>query len=500
MRRRIPKFENTKYWILENKYSLISVLGIYLVVLYTIGIVQYPYIDDTARQISGATNFWIHYSRFLSEIFSWAFQGSKHLTDQGVTNFVISGLILSITSIITLKIIFKDKKIPIVAAFISVFIGLNPWFLECLSFRFDSPFMALSIFFSVFPYLFWNRNKIVLYIISSISVLSICNTYQASSGIFIVYTLCLLLIGLLEKESFYELINKSIVTAISFASGMGLYLLEMKLNPELATRGHIVEIASLREIPSVLINNVHQYFYVVYMDSAKIWILIGFIIFLISVSIYISQAYSNIFMTIIVVVLYIVLGSILSYGVLLIFKAPLVAQAGRYGGYGLSVFAAVSCLAALRINKNHLLKLGLSLAIFIFMYFQLAFDFGYATMLSAQKESFEAQSVILANDLKNVVTPERKTVIANRFLKSPNILINSQQNFPILRKLVPASENLYWPNQYWFNNITGMNIELNPIAYDFSNFDKNGENITKIADNFYYEIYVNDTQIFVIMK
>ncbi|QQV79596.1 glucosyltransferase domain-containing protein [Enterococcus faecalis] len=41
------------------------------------------------------------------------------------------------------------KKISWGSSLVATLIGLNPWFLQCLSFRFDSPYMALSIFLFV---------------------------------------------------------------------------------------------------------------------------------------------------------------------------------------------------------------------------------------------------------------------------------------------------------------------------------------------------------------
>ncbi|MFR6452535.1 MAG: glucosyltransferase domain-containing protein [Streptococcus sp.] len=42
----------------------------------------------------------------------------------------------------------------------SIVIGVNPWFLEALSFRFDNPFMSLSILVSLLPFIFWESKKL----------------------------------------------------------------------------------------------------------------------------------------------------------------------------------------------------------------------------------------------------------------------------------------------------------------------------------------------------
>lgn len=156
------------------------------------------------------------------------------------------------------------------------------------------------------------------------------------------------------------------------------------------------------------------------------------------------------------------------------------------------------CLSILeRVKPIYILT---NFAVVLFVYFQLAFCFGYPSMLSVQKTSFEFQSSILANDLKNIVTDSRRTINANKFFKSSNVLVNSERNFPILKKLVPQNEKLYWPNQFWFNNISGMNIQLNPASFDFSTLDTQSGNLQKVVDNYYYTIYVDANQIYLYMK
>ena len=463
--------------------------------------VQFPYFDDTARQIYGDTNFWRHYSRLASELLSWTFQGSRHLTDQGLTNFLISSLVLSLCSILTLRYFVQNGKVTFVMAMVSTIIGLNPWFLECLSFRFDSPFMCFSLLFAIIPYLFWKNKWYIFYAFSSVSVLLLCNSYQSSSGTFIVYALALFSFGILTGSKFRDEMIRLVTAAIGFVTGMIVYLLETKLNPEIATRGNLVEIAKIRDLPKTLINNVLHYFYVLYSDSSKIWVITFLVLIILCFVTLILFSKQNILSSTIITVFYLSVGAIFSYGVLLVFRDPLISILGRYGGYNFPIYISVTCIMCLsileRVKPIYILT---NFAVVLFVYFQLAFCFGYPSMLSVQKTSFEFQSSILANDLKNIVTDSRRTINANKFFKSSNVLVNSERNFPILKKLVPQNEKLYWPNQFWFNNISGMNIQLNPASFDFSTLDTQSGNIQKVVDNYYYTIYVDANQIYLYMK
>ena len=50
------------------------------------------------------------YARWGSEFLSWFVQGSRHLTDLGLTTPILTGLILSLTSILAIYII-NDQKL-----------------------------------------------------------------------------------------------------------------------------------------------------------------------------------------------------------------------------------------------------------------------------------------------------------------------------------------------------------------------------------------------------
>lgn len=157
-------------------------------------------------------------------------------------------------------------------------VGFNPWFLQNLSFRFDSPYMSLSLLFSVLPFLFWNKNKVLFLVVSILSIFLMCNTYQASSGIYVVMVLALSLKQLLDNQSFIAVLKKAIVAMISYISAMFLYLIETKFNPEIATRGGMTTIASVKDIPKTILVNSQMYLSKITEQSTKLWILLFFIL------------------------------------------------------------------------------------------------------------------------------------------------------------------------------------------------------------------------------
>ncbi|WP_185939545.1 glucosyltransferase domain-containing protein, partial [Enterococcus faecalis] len=255
-------------WLMANKNLLITSVVMCQVLVLSIGIINFPYIDDTGRQIDGNTDFARSYSRWGSEIGSWLVQGSRHLTDMGLWTHILSGFIVSVTGII---IVYSfHKKLSLLALTAAMLVGFNPWFLQNLSFRFDSPYMSLSLLFSVLPFLFWNKNKVLFLVVSILSIFLMCNTYQASSGIYVVMVLALSLKQLLDNQSFIAVLKKAIVAMISYISAMFLYLIETKFNPEIATRGGMTTIASVKDIPKTILVNSQMYLSKITEQSTKL--------------------------------------------------------------------------------------------------------------------------------------------------------------------------------------------------------------------------------------
>lgn len=57
-------------WAKKNRVQLLMTVILYQIAILTIGLVNFPYMDDTVRQIAGNTDFASTYSRWGSEIAS----------------------------------------------------------------------------------------------------------------------------------------------------------------------------------------------------------------------------------------------------------------------------------------------------------------------------------------------------------------------------------------------------------------------------------------------
>lgn len=167
-----------------------SVKKIFLAVcvIYTMGMcaifrANYNYMDDMGRVAWGYQG-WNDFSRILSSILSVFIHAGSYLTDISPLPQMIAIVILAASGVLLLRIIYDRSQFSVWELIALVPFGLNPYFLECLSYKYDAPYMALSVMGSILPLCF-RRKKWCTYVCASIiGSLVVCTTYQAATGIF----------------------------------------------------------------------------------------------------------------------------------------------------------------------------------------------------------------------------------------------------------------------------------------------------------------------------
>lgn len=477
----------------ENKAKLLVLFGVYQLVCITISLQNYPYIDDVLRQETGITDFAASYARWGSELGSWFLQGSRHLTDLGLTTSILTGIFMAVSSLLLIFILF-GTSFSWGAVIGSLTLGINPWALQLISFRFDSPYMALSIVASIIPFLFWNQSNWLFGGISLLSILVMTNTYQAASGIFIVVALTIIyrkiLMNTIGKKDWQHLLT----AGIAYILGMLLFLVESTYTIDLTQRGATVAIAPTNELFSQLAKNAQGYVLTIKEQSATIWLLC-YTVLLVGFFLMVWQVdYKKRIRNLSVSCMYLFLMIPLSYGVLLVFQENLIETTPRYG-VGISIVFATVAMLSSEYSANHIGLLN-KILVGLLSYYFISFSLSYASLLTVQLEAFKQQSTQLTNDLSQTVTPTRKNVLIGNLFKDSPVVINAERNYPIVKKLVPRNNDLYWPNLLLFKRYSSLPIEL--IPHDFSTFDSTGKQL--VVDNAFWTIYIDVDTSYVIHK
>ncbi|MCO4529099.1 hypothetical protein Si105_00579 [Streptococcus infantarius subsp. infantarius] len=483
------------YFLNLNRDKILLIFFLYIFATCSVGVVNYPYIDDIARRVEGVGNFAAHYSRYLSEYASYVVQGSHHLTDTGLTTFVLSAIILTISSALVLYVLFKGKKVSWISALGSIFIGINPWFIECLSFRFDAPYICLSVLCSVLPFILYESKAINYFMLSVVGVFLMCNSYQGSSGIFIIMLLTLLYRDYIENSSIFELIKKAVLSGGAYAVAMLVYFVETKFNPELTLRGDTTSIAKLGEMPYAIYNNLKVYFLTLKSQSTHLWLFLAIILITSTIIFGIKKSKKTKLLSAATSIVYVIVCSVMSLGVYMFFSTPLASVRPRYE-YGFAFFIGILMIMLAETTSSKLADYLKGCVVILLTYYSLSFSFIYASALDIQKESFEYGSEMLASDLNNYLTDENKVVYISSLFKDSPAYLNTQSTYPILGSLIPSNTSLYWPNLLWFKTYTSLNIDL--IGFDFNSINMNDLELKE--SNKLWDIYKYNGEIYVYIK
>ncbi|WP_460016910.1 glucosyltransferase domain-containing protein [Lactovum odontotermitis] len=421
MNRRVEIFNITR----EEFFKYFSFTFIcYAVPLIAIGLSNYPYLDDTSRRAMGYTAFGNDYSRWGSEFLAWILQGSRHLVDTGLTNFIVTALILALSSVILVSII---SKLGYLSLFVSLMIGLNPWSLGLFSFKFDSPFMAVSVLMSIIPFLFWEKRQFA--VVSFFALFLMYNTYQASSGIFLVIFLIKIYRSLTQRIDGKKLRTNVLMGGLSFLLPTIAYFVQLKVLPVAA--GHSSNSMLSQNIFLQPFTNVRLFLSAFKYNSAKVWIAVFAVLLVVFVIKEIINSDNNLAFSSLYLAVFFVLGTFLSFGIYLFLQQ--LTPALRYI-YGLPFFLA--CLAIMLFDKQEEKWRALTIinrfVPALLSFFILQFSFTYAGVLENQRESLQSQTMGLANSLEKVDLKGVKLYFSDFLFSDSATLKNSQKNYPIL--------------------------------------------------------------------
>lgn len=192
---------------------------IYCIAMLSVWRAGVSFVDDRGRAAEGYA--WSSdFNRYSSTALGFLLNVNDVLSDISPWSQIFAIILLSVVSVI-ITYVFCNKKIKYLPLFLSVLIGLQPFVVECWLYKFDAPCMALSIFASVLPILWWPEDfsKKAAWkfgIISAICMFVVWTSYQASSGIFPVLCVYMSLKDYLKGENFKTIIRKIMVAIIAF--------------------------------------------------------------------------------------------------------------------------------------------------------------------------------------------------------------------------------------------------------------------------------------------
>jgi len=471
---------------------IVIMSGIYFLGILTIIRANFLYVDDIFRSVEGSRR-WFVWSRYVAEFFSILVHGDPNLTDSSPLPQLLAVFILSCSSV-ALVYIIGNRKITAVRLLASIPLGLSPYFLECLSYKFDAPYMAMSILASIVPFLFIARKK-AFFFISVISLLIMCMTYQAASGIYmlIVVILCFQAWNS-SKKSNKEILSIAVTAALAFCAAMLIF--KFFLMRALAPYDYAsTAMHPLSQMMFGILANIKNYATTIYHDFGFIWkIGVALVcVFFITKSIRVSSHKKA--LSFFISILAIGVSFILSYGVYILLTMPISYPRGLFG---FGAFLAIISIYIVSDYKKAAIVTALSLN-----WCFLVFAFSYGNALADQERYAKFRITLLLNDLSDLYPSRNGETMSIQLDKTigfvPSIK-NISKHYPIIERLVPKrlGEDANYDTYYYlyYYNVNNMR-ENRPFL---SSIDFNSMDLPVVKDSYYHTIKSDGNHILVILK
>lgn len=166
------------------------------------------YRDDYARSVNGYF-MWSWDGRPLADLFIYIINMGGELTPISPFSYVISILVCSFTCFIISKLIIEDTTLPATMAVTILFI--SPFYLQNLSYNYDSVTMCIAIMLCAIPYITKRQKHSI--ILSFIFPCAALMTYQAAIPVFFALAIlsCIMANSDVERRIiFYRCVSASL--------------------------------------------------------------------------------------------------------------------------------------------------------------------------------------------------------------------------------------------------------------------------------------------------
>lgn len=457
---------------------------IYAFAIYPIIRANFNYSDDIGRVYLGYHG-WDDFSRFISHYFSTFVHAGIYLTDISPLTQIIAVMFLSISSVVILYLFKKDKKITFLNIVSIIPLGLTPYFLECLSYKYDSPYMALSILSSVLPFIFYKKDSkynISFIIATFIGINIMCMTYQAASGIFPLITLFLAFKYWNEDKELKSSIKLIVISVISYLLGMAFFKIFILVPVDMYASSSVLDLNNL--IPGV-IKNFSTYYSYILTDFRGIELLFIGLSVVFYIIFQVINSKQKKWLSLIISCIVVLISFLIVFGAYPILDKPSFEPRGMYG---FGALLALICFNATNYKNTFIPKI----VVFSLCWCLFTFAFTYGNVLSEEKRfiDFRIQNVINGlNDLEIMTNDVPKTIKLVGVSRHTPVMDHMPKSYyQKLERLVPYNFNGGW---YWGNQLFATYYRIPNITIEYDESSNTSE-LVLFKDTAYYKIETNN--------
>lgn len=462
-----------KKWFEQLKPFMKPVLIVWAVNVFCLFAVlraNFSYVDDLARTVEGYKG-WGNFSRYLSNFLAMFVNGNATLTDISPWTQILAALIMAIAGVTLLYIIYGRKKFRWWELAAAVLLTINPYFLECLSYKFDAPFIAIAVLVMIVPFVMRER-KTSWYIVSVLmGTLVTCTTYQAALGILPMVTVALALRMWAQGKSGKEIWGLVWKTVVGYGVGLVIFKVFIMRTVEAYV---VTAMPGFLELGPQVVQNLQDYYSLVVSDFATTWLVVVGLVMVGFVVMMVIDAKRKKWLAGLLAVASVAVLGMLCFGIYVVMELPLFKPRAMLGfGVMIGLLAIVVVEERKLAQKWQKVVYGVSVgAAVVLAYLFGVFGFTYGNALALQKEWVDFRIEAVIDDLDEVLEEGQTVLIVGSVGQTPAIK-TATEIYPVLGRLVPVEfESGYW-GQYKLFNYYGLkeyegNFDAQPMVEEYA--------------------------------
>ena len=450
---------------------------------------NFYYMDDNGRGAFGYKD-WDYFGRYLSTAFATLLHGGNYLVDITPLPQLVALAVMAGAGVVLLAVFYGRTRFGLWEIGAAVMLALNPYFLECLSFRFDAPYMAVSVLAGVLPLLFYQRKTGVYIFASALGILAVCTSYQAATGVFPIAVIALALRMWNSGKTMKETMAFCLKSVVGYALGLVYFkLVIMKPADAVYVSNSLPAAADL--IPN-MVGNYRRYWSLILTDLKPFWHGLTALMAAVYLVGTVRKSRQKKLAAAVLAAAALVMMVLLCFGIYPVLESTLFSPRAMYGyGVLLTILAVVTVEGVEKIPAK-LPALALSWVFFVF-------SLTYGNALSLQKDYVEFRIQAVINDLDDLEVCQTGQPVLLRLtggIGQTPIMDNMPQNYNILNRLVPESfaggDDL---SEYRFSTYYGIQSVIHTGGYEECSAD-----MPVIKDGIFHTIRGEENRILVELK
>jgi len=505
LHKKLKSYANSTMNYIQSRWKIYWKSYLILLIIHVVGILailqaDVYYADDVDRTARGFRGFGNTFGRWVSEYLSALLHTGRNLTNISPLTQLLAVAICAASALILIRVITETEKFSKWTYLAVIPLGLSPYFLECLSYQYDAPYMVLSVFFCIFPLLFAEKSLWIYGIVSFFCQLFMCESYQASSGIYSMLVLLMCFLAWNRGESTKSIGKFLLVSVAAYVAALILFeiLCNLFANPDSISYVD-ASIPTGTAFFENAFENYKKFFSHIWNDFQKVWKLLIAIILFFFLFITTRESKRQKWLSLLCGGFTLIVLLMLPFGVLPFLASPTDSPRAMYG-FG----ALLAMLTIVIVNaKPKFLNLCGKLSCVALSFCFLIFSNIYGNALQIQQDYTDTRTQTIIDDLIDLeVMDSEKTLYfqldyTDDSWESPIFNKNPAYAYKynnILGRLLGKN----YGNTRWIEQKLTYYYDLD-LKFDRS-IDLSTYDLPVLVDNQYHTISGNDEYIYVVMK